>query len=353
MSKARDLADLGAVTSRLDTVGASDGALSNRNLIINGAMQVAQRGTSFTALANAQYCLDRWRVTHITDGVADVKQTSDGPVSNVDDVTFTKCLHVDVTTADTSVSASNMYAIIQGIEDINISHVGFGKSGTRYVTASFWVKSTKTGTFCCFIKSSDSARAHTKEYTISSSNTWEYKTLTFPIDTSGSSSWPYNSVGAELGWTLYGGTNYHITADTWTATTNNYAPCTSNQVNAFDSASNDFKITGVQLEVGDTATPFEHRSYGDELARCQRYYQIGTYYFSGQNNDTARNSTESCEFRTKMRSSPTITNTNTNQSNVALADSNGQDEYRVQFRWRSSGTSDFGNQWNWTADAEL
>jgi hypothetical protein len=165
-----------------------------------------------------------------------------------------------------------MYAILQGIEQLNISHVGFGQSGTRYVTASFWVKSTKTGTFCCFIKASDHTRAYTKEYTVSASNTWEHKTLTFPVDTSGSGSWGYVNIGAQLGWTLYGGTNYHITADTWTATTSNFAPCTANQVNAFDSASSDFKITGVQLEVGDTATPFEHRSYGDELQRCMRYY---------------------------------------------------------------------------------
>jgi hypothetical protein len=263
MSKARKLADLGNVYD--------DGALSHRNLIINGAMQISQRGTTFTGLANGTYGLDRFSVTHITDGSGDVKQTSDGPVSNTDGVTFTKCLHVDVATADTSVSASNMYAIIQGMEYLNVKHLGFGKSGTRYVTASFWVKSTKTGTFCCFLKSHNHQRGCAKEYTVSSSDTWEHKTVTFPVDTVSNSGWTDNN-GLQLGWTLYGGTNYHLTEGTWTATTNNYAPCTSNQVNAFDSASNNFKITGVQLEAGDTATPFEHRSYGDELARCQRYY---------------------------------------------------------------------------------
>ena len=345
MSKARGLADLGNAYS--------DGALSNRNMVTNGSMIVAQRGTSFTAPSNSAYCLDRFSITHITDGVADVHQASDGPTSTTNGVTLTNSMHVDVTTADTSVSASNTYAILQGIEQLNISHVGFGQSGTRYVTASFWVKSTKTGTFCCFIKASDHTRAYTKEYTVSASNTWEHKTLTFPVDTSGSGSWGYVDIGAQLGWTLYGGTNYHITADTWTATTSNFAPCTANQVNAFDSASNDFKITGVQLEVGDTATPFEHRSYGQELALCQRYYEI--------HNDWIHWATYT---PTSMTVNPIISYAVTKRASPSVAISEVGGTLGLQligggphgFDFRNNNTNVTGSSdkyFIWTADAEL
>jgi hypothetical protein len=305
MSRARDFADL---------AGSADaGGLTGRNLIINGAMQVAQRGTSFTNLANGGYGLDRFHISKITGGAVDIKQTDDAPTASQAGYLLTKCLHADVTTADSSVAADDMYTIRQSIEYKNIAHVGFGQSGTRYVTASFWVKSTKTGTFCCYIKASGHNRAHTKEYTVSASDTWEYKKLTFPVDTSNSSVWNNNDSGGELGWTLYSGTNYHIAADTWTTTSNNYAPCTSNQVNALDSASNDFKITGVQLEVGEQATPFEHRSFGDELARCQRYYfkfleggtkEIGVAWYY-----TATHLSFMFRYPTTMRATPTATDT--------------------------------------------
>ena len=321
MSRARDLADLGG--------SADAGGLTGRNLIINGAMQVAQRGTSFTNLANGQYCLDRFHISKITGGAVDIKQTDDAPTASQAGYLLTKCLHADVTTADASVAASDMYTIKQKIEYKNIAYVGFGQSGTRYVTASFWVKSTKTGTFCCYIKDDNHTRAYTKEYTVSASDTWEYKALTFPVDTSSTSVWDGTSTdtGAELGWTLYSGTDYHITADTWTTTSNNYAPCTSNQVNALDSASNDFKITGVQLEVGETATPFEHEDYGTTLAKCLRYYNRLGLFFARVRNESA--SSQSPDFVTtitfpSMRDAPTIsTYTDANYSSSGTTSTGG------------------------------
>jgi hypothetical protein len=284
-----------------------------RNLIINGAMQVSQRGTSFTDLANGNYGLDRFHISKITGGAVDIKQTDDAPTASQAGYLLTKCLHADVTTADSSVAADDMYTIRQSIEYKNIAHVGFGQSGTRYVTASFWVKSTKTGTFCCYIKTNAHNRAYTKEYTVSASDTWEYKKLTFPVDTSNSSDWNHNDSGGVLGWTLYSGTNYHITADTWTTTSSNFAPCTSNQVNALDSASNDFKITGIQLEVGTNASDFEHRSFGEELALCQRYYQeIGSGSYSALANGGYNSGTQ---YRwvhhnvVEMRSAPSLVQT--------------------------------------------
>ena len=165
MSRARDFADL---------AGSADaGGLTGRNLIINGAMAISQRGTSFTDLANGNYGLDRFHISKITGGAVDIKQTDDAPTASQAGYLLTKCLHADVTTADSSVAAGDMYTIRQTIEYKNIAHVGFGQSGTRYVTASFWVKSTKTGIFCCYIKTSGHNRAHTKEYTVSASDTWE------------------------------------------------------------------------------------------------------------------------------------------------------------------------------------
>jgi hypothetical protein len=270
MSKARDIADLGAVTSRLDTVGASDGALSNRNLIINGAMQVAQRGSyTITTSGSPEYGgLDRfhvWSYASTEQVVADITQSTDVPSGNG----FAYSYKFDVTTAESAVAASEALLIGQFIEAQNVQHLDYGTSSAKDVTMSFWIKSTKTGTYCFNINQPDGNRVYVKEYTVDASDTWEKKTITIEGDASGTIN---NDSGRGLWvqWVLMAGTNRQGTANTWRGS--EFELATSNQVNALDSASNNIYITGVQLEVGDTATPFEHRSYGDELARCQRYY---------------------------------------------------------------------------------
>jgi hypothetical protein len=339
MSRQSELAALARV---VDT-----GALSNRNLIINGAMQVAQRGASTTGITTSgYYACDRWNVATGSLGTWTASQDSDAPDG------LKNSFKLVPTIADASPAAGDYFQIEQKLEAQDTEHFKYGTSDAKAFTVSFWVKSNKTGTYNLrAYRVVDSTRMASKQYTINSAGTWEYKTITFDGDTSVAMTGG-NTLGILLSWWLAAGSTFTSGSNqNWGSyLAANEAP---SQVNLADSTSNYWQITGVQLEVGDTATEFEHRSYGDELARCQRYYQIGTYYMSGQNNDTARNSTETCVFRTKMRSSPTVTNTNTNQSNVTLADVNGQDEYRVQFRWRSSSSSDFGNQWNWKADAEL
>jgi len=256
MSRARDFADL---------AGSADaGGLTGRNLIINGAMQVAQRGTSFTNPANTAYTLDRWKVTHIHGGAVDISQSTEAPVG------FYNSLKVDVTTADASVAASDMYMVYQLVEDNTARHLEIGTSDAVSVSVSFWVRSSKTGTYCVNIKTNDSTRAFVSEYTINSANTWEKKEVSLTLDTTGS--WYSANVALSLGFVIMAGTNYHISNETWTTTSSNFAPATSNQVNGLDSTSNDFYITGVQLEVGTNASDFEHRSFGEELAACQRYY---------------------------------------------------------------------------------
>ncbi len=252
MSKAAELAAL---------IG-SQTALSNRNLIINGEMTVSQRGTSFTGLANNAYSLDRFVYYEIGDSVSDVSQSTDTPNNN-----FNNSLKLDVTTADASVAAGDLACFLQKIEGLNSYKLGWGTSDAKSVTLSFYVKSTKTGVHSGAFKNSAQDRSYAFEYTVNSSNTWEFKTVTVAGDTSGT--WlTTNGIGVQVTFALMAGTDFTKAAGSW-GSGNNFG--SDNQVNVMDSTSNEWYITGIQLEIGDLATPFEHRSYGDELRRCQRY----------------------------------------------------------------------------------
>ncbi len=253
MSKAAELAAL---------IG-SQSALSNRNLIINGSMQVAQRGTSFASIGDI-YTLDRFAVGHGSPvNAMTVEQSTDAPNN------FKNSIKI---TAGTGASASTTgYAYLrQAIEGQNISHLGFGTSAAKAITLSFYVKSSLTGTFGVSIRNQAGTRAYGDTYTISSANTWEYITVAIPADTSGT--WPTdNGVGLNLLWDLGAGSNYDIAAGSWTTGSNMFG--VESTVKLTETTGATFYITGVQLEVGDVATPFEHRSFGDELARCQRYFE--------------------------------------------------------------------------------
>ena len=180
MSKARDLADLGAVTDRLDTVGASDGALSNRNLIINGAMQVAQRGTS-ASLASGNFTVDRFKLqsTNLDELDGTMTQDSDAPSG------FSNSLKITTTTAETSIAADEYFYVTQFIEAQNLQQLSFGNSSAKSITVSFWTKSTQTGTFAVSLYTPDNAGMANSTYTINAASTWEYKTITFAGDTTG------------------------------------------------------------------------------------------------------------------------------------------------------------------------
>jgi hypothetical protein len=252
---------------------------AGRNTIIGGDFTTNpwQRGTSFAAIAHEAYCADRWVPEYVTSGVITASKAADAPTA-AQAGTFTQhCLSLAVTTADTSIAASDVFAIAQKIEGLNAASLGFGQAGTRYVTLSFWVKGTKTGIHCVGLKNGAANRTYVAEYTIDSTNTWEYKTITIPADTTGT--WLYtNGIGIALTFALMAGSGWAISADTWTAG-NDYA--TSNQVNALDSTSNTFKIALVQLEAGSVATTFDARSVGTELALCQRYYETGNTRWDG------------------------------------------------------------------------
>ena len=237
-----------------------------RNLIINGDMRIDQRnaGASLTVnTAAVVYSVDRlFTYGQASDGVFTVQQVTDAPSGFINSVKAT------VTTADASIGASQLYILSQRIEGNNIAHLDWGTANAKTVTLSFWVKSSLTGTFSGSLKNYDGSRAYPFTYTISSANTWEKKTITITGDTTGT--WlTTNAVGITLTFTLGSGSSRLGTANTWNAANLDGATGTT-EVIATNGAT--FYITGVQLEVGSTATDFENLPYDVELARCQRYY---------------------------------------------------------------------------------
>ena len=243
------------------------GPLSNRNKIINGDMRIDQRNAGSAVTINASaatYSVDRWSGFGMASaGVFTLNRSTTAPAG------FTNSLAATCTTADGTIAAGDRYFIDHRIEGFNIADFDFGTASANTVTLSFWVQSSLTGTYCIGFINDGGARSYVAEYTINAADTWEYKTITLTGDTSGT--WlSDNGIGVTIRFTLATGTTYQTTANAWSAGNFN---ATSNQVNWMSSSSSrTFRITGVQLEVGTVATPFEHRSYGDELARCQRYY---------------------------------------------------------------------------------
>lgn len=265
MTRARDIADFGSVSARLDTVGGSEGALSNRNILMNGAQVISQRGTSaLTSSASSDtFITDRFRISNYSDATFTGQQVADAPTG------FEYSCKVTTTGTDTSLAAGQYQRFITAIEGYNMNHLMYGSSSAKTCTLTFHVKSSLTGQFYVFGFNSAANRSIVVGYTIDAANTWEKKTLTIAGDTSGT--WlTTNGAGMYFGWSLGSGTNFHTT--TTDAFQAGFKMAKSDQVNVAGTNSATWQITGVQLEVG-TATDFEHRSYGDELLQCQRYYQ--------------------------------------------------------------------------------
>ena len=262
--------------SKLNNDSFDDTAVhGRRNLIINGAMQVAQRGTSATVGPNGTgegyTTVDRFENQLNGSVVSTFTQSTDAPPG------FANSAKIEVTTADSSLSASEFWQFRQGIEGQNLQSIGKGTSDAKSLTVSFWVKSNKTGTYTAELQDVDNDRSNGLAYTVNSSNTWEHKTLTYNADTSGAFN-NDNGESVRLTFWLVADTTWSsgtFTNGTWgAATAANRVH--SSQVNLGDTVGNEWYITGVQLELGDKATPFEHRSFGEELALCRRYYrQIG------------------------------------------------------------------------------
>jgi len=307
-SKARGLADLGNAYD--------DGALSNRNLIINGAMQVAQRGDGpFTNASGGYQTVDRFQLSGTMGGSFTLEQATDAPSGSG----FQKSFKALAPTGFSSPTASASAKIITSLEGQNLQQLLKGTSDAVSVTASFWVKAVVTGTYILEVYDEDNNRTISTAYSISASNTWEKKTITISGDTSGALG-NDNGKSFSLVWWIGAGSNFTSgTLNTsWNATVT--ANRAVGQVNAVASNNDAFYITGVQLEVGDTATPFEHRSYGDELARCQRYYWKKTNINGvGIAQANVSDAFFAVDCPVVMRAAPTATNLNGGSTDAAIA----------------------------------
>ncbi len=244
-----------------------------RNLIINGDMQIAQRGTSTTGLGDGDsgyYTCDRWAFTEGGSSAAVFTQTQSTDVPTGQG--FSTSLKMDCTTADTSLASNEIFRIDHRIEGQFLQHLAKGTSSAKKVTLSFWVKSSKTGTHIVRYKDQDNSRHICAAYTIASADTWEHKTMTFDGDTTGAFD-NDNAKSLQIEWYLFAGSDYTsgTLATSWASSTD--ANSGVGQVNVADSTSNNWYITGVQLEVGEIATDFEHLPFDVQLQRCQRYFE--------------------------------------------------------------------------------
>ena len=263
----------------------SEGQLAGRNMVINGSMNVAQRGTQ-TSHATG-YTLDRWNVR--TSGSARFTVSKDADVPSGQG--FGSSMKIDVTTADTDAGTGDFGTCRTILEGQNVQSICKGSSDAKELTLSFWIKSTVTGTYTVELYDSDNARQVSKSYTVNASNTWEKKTITFPADTTGSfdndnAASLYLQFGLAMGSDYAGGT----LSTTWTSA--NGPDRFAGQVNAFSSTSNNIYLTGVQLEVGSQASPFEHEPYETTLRKCERYHQrfkaggSNPYFATGRNHNS-------------------------------------------------------------------
>jgi len=282
-----------------------------RNIIINGDMSIAQRGTSVSGVGNGDsgyHTCDRWKFFELGAGTGEFTQSQSTDVPTGQG--FATSLKMDCTTADASLAAADVMWIQQIVEAQNLQYIKKGTSSAESLTLSFWVYATKTGTNICELYDENN-RQVSKSYTISSSNTWEKKTITFPADTSGALG-NDNGIGMYVNFFLLAGSNYTsgTLSETWTSAT--AANRGVGQVNHADNTSNNFYITGVQLEAGTTASDFEFLPADVNLQRCQRYYytllplnSVNKYFLAGYYYSTNYIYCNTI-FPTVMRTSPSL-----------------------------------------------
>jgi len=252
MSNAREIAQLGSIPS------------GRRNMLYNGAMQVAQRGTSFASTSAPAYTLDRWYWNSQAEDVVTIEQSTDHPNGSG------SSLKVTVTTADAS--TTDDYADIeQRIEGLDLQGLLYGTADAKSLTLSFWVKSSETGDMAVGLYIPDDGRNIGSTVTISSASTWEYKTVTFVGDTTGVID-NDSGEGLRVWMHLLAGSDFTSVDNTAWGTYAGNRKAYGQTLNVIGTTSATFQLADVQLEVGSVATEFEHRSYGEELALCQRYY---------------------------------------------------------------------------------
>jgi hypothetical protein len=295
MSKAAELAKAGETLTNQPS--------GRKNLVTNGAMQIAQRSVSETGLgaASGYFTLDRWRTGLSTAGRFTMTQTADGPSG------FANCLKLDCTTADTSIAAGELFILTQRFEGQDLQQIKKGTSDAELITVSFYVKANAAFTFGVELFDGDNSRQITKLFDTTTG--WVRHELTFPADTTGALN-DDNTNAFQLNFWIHAGATYAggTVETTWASQTaaNRAAGIDS----FFSSTDNNFFITGVQMEIGSQATNFEHRSFGEELALCQRYYykkERLSYPGATIGHATAGpNLVAGVDFPVTMRATPTV-----------------------------------------------
>ena len=288
-----------------------------KNLIINGAMTLAQRATSATTLAHATYkTIDRFSQNLTANSfVLTSEQSTDAPAG------FDYSLKIACTTADTSLAAGDRMMFYTRVEDKDLGHLEFGTAGAKSLTLSFYVKSNKTGTYQVNLWHNNAGKFTSATYTIDSASTWERKTMTFHGDSStlmGND----NAEGVQIEMVLLAGTNYTSgtinTSTTYASTSNTRAA--SQTVNIADNTSNTWQVTGMQLEVGTKASDFEVLPVDVNLQRCYRYFfkfkGSGNYMNFGMTATNGQNSLMFMSLPSVMRNTPTLSSSGTFSSNV-------------------------------------
>ena len=338
----------GTCTVKLTSVGGA--GLSHRNIIINGAMNVAQRGTSASNAGDvAARSVDRFFAGNPSaSAVQTASQEVDGPAE------FYNSLKVTCTTALASYGTSAQSKIEYRIEGLDLANVQLGTSNAQTLSVSFYVKSNKTGNSAIGLINQNNDRSFVHQYTIASPNTWQRVSFKVVGDTTGT--WNKDtSVGMRMRWGTFG-TDYQTgTFDAWQA---GQKMATSNSPINFNSATGDYiQITGVQVELGDTATSFEFRSYGEELARCERYFQTGRASIGSAYNGFGGNVVHSTYigFNTKMRAQPSMSfGTNHTSNNVSNADYyGGESDSGFSYRVNILANGNYARYSTYFAEAEL
>jgi hypothetical protein len=282
------------------------------NRIINGDMRIDQRNNGAAVTANGAFPVDRFSVSNTSDGAFSAQQDTDAPNG------FVNSTKITITTADASLTTTQALSFVHRIEGTNVSDLGWGSASAQTITLSFWVKSSLTGTFGGSLRNSAANRSYPFEYAISSANTWEQKSVTIPGDTTGT--WlTTNGLGINVFFGLGVGPDRSGTAGAWNSNNNLSA---TGAVSVVGTNGATFYITGVQLEAGSVATPFERRPYGTELSLCQRYCQNFVAGGPYQRYGTSLNYSTTQGFvivpvLVEMRTTPTLTTTGTS-SNYAI-----------------------------------
>jgi hypothetical protein len=323
------------------TLDANGGALIGgqaayaRNLVYNGAMQIAQRGTSLTGSTTGGYLTaDRWGYSVSNLGTWTQSVETDAPTGSG----FRKSLKLLCTTADAAPAADDIAILYQGLEGQDLQRIAKGTPSAQQLSLSFWVKSNTTGTYVVWLLDNDNSRSVSASYTVSASGTWEKKTITLPVDTTGVLD-NDNGGSMYLHWYLAAGSNSTsgTLQTTWGSDT--AANRAVGQTNLAAATDNYWQVTGVQLEVGPVATPFEFKSFGQELRECQRYYQrlggstASSAVGSGLSNAAASGSAYA-NFICSMRDVPVVTISGTLQ----LSDTQTYDSDITSFTHEASTT---------------